>query len=375
MFISSILFVHAVSIDCFNTIQLAHDLGIPSCQPTIWTQLQLDCCTASGITCVSDAVSQIDWPYMGLNGSINVISNNLTYLNLYGNQITGVIPPVWPSTLEFLYLGVNLLTGSIPDTFPNALVNLNLADNQLNGGIPLTLPNNLIFLFLHRNILTGHIPMILPSSLVWLFTYENQLFGELQIFSLTLQFIHLGYPGTNGNHFTGTLYLNKPFEFLINDNWITDVVIRDMSLISRCDLSNNPLLGNPNIVNLTICTQSGLYNASRLAFTITRDSLTSTTQTISITQTKHSQIEMASILTNSGVFKPTWTSLARPGYSFKELAHVLTIQEMIKKILKLFVNAILVLAFIRNTPWKREWKFKLSKWNGKTKPGNLLLSA
>ena len=103
--------------------------------------------------------------------------------------------------------------------------------------------------------------------------------GDLPSFPPTLQYLGLGLSGNPGNHFTGTLRLNRPIELYIYDNWITDVVIQDSSQIdpNYCELSNNPLLGNPNIAGLTTCTQDGLYSASLLPVTKSTAQLGSTT--------------------------------------------------------------------------------------------------
>ena len=194
---------YAVSIDCPNMIQLAFRLGMQSKQPAIWTTLQSDCCTDSDVICASQRVTEILWYSMGLNGVIN------------GTAI------------------------------PSSVTYLDLSDNVITGSIPSALPSGLVFLYLHG----------------------NQMSGDLPSFPGTLQFLYLGYPEYPGNSFTGTLRLNQPSQLYINDNWITDVVIQDSSAFTFCDLSNNPLLGNPNIVELTMCTQDGLYSAALLPVT------------------------------------------------------------------------------------------------------------
>ena len=148
----------------------------------------------------------------------------------------------------------------------------------LNGIINGTaIPSSVTRLYLHVNAITGSIPSALPSGLISLSLDGNQMSGDLPSFPSSLQYFYLGYPGFPGNHFTGTLRLNRPIELYINDNWITDVVIQNSSVLGTCDLSNNPLLENPNIAGLTTCTKSGLYSASLLP--ITRSTLTTLTKT------------------------------------------------------------------------------------------------
>ena len=193
--------IYAVSIDCPNLRSFAFGLGMQSKQQAIWTQLQGDCCTASSITCDgSQHVTHIDWGNMNLNGFIN------------GTAI----------------------------------------------------PSNVMYLWLYGNVITGNIPSGLPSGLILLIVHGNQMSGDLPSFPSTLTNLALGYPAYPGNYFTGTLRLNRPIVLLINHNLITDVVIQDSSQIDLywCDLSNNPLLGNLNIVGLTMCTKNNIYSSA-----------------------------------------------------------------------------------------------------------------
>ena len=84
--------------------------------------------------------------------------------------------------------------------------------------------------------------------------------GSVPSLPSSLQYIYIGYPGSPGNHFFGKVVLNQPIIVFLNDNWITDLVIYDPVHLTNCDLSNNPLLGDPHIANLTSkCTSNGLY--------------------------------------------------------------------------------------------------------------------
>ena len=223
-----LFYAYAVSTDCPNLIQFAYNLGIQLNQPNIWSQLQVNCCGASGISCLNQRVTEIDWAAMNLDGNIN------------GTAI--------PVTVTKLFLFNNVLNGTIPSDLPSGLASLALDNNKL----------------------TGKIPLSLPAGLKMLHASGNSLSGDLPIFPLTLDHLMLGYPGRHPNQLTGTLRLNSPIEIYINDNWITDVVVQDSSHIdpSSCDLSNNPLYGNPNILSLTVCIKNGLYNASSLPNTL-----------------------------------------------------------------------------------------------------------
>ena len=228
---------YALSVDCPNVIQLAQGLGMQTARPAIWSALQIDCCTTSGVICDGNQrVTQINWYTTGLNGTIN------------GTAI------------------------------PSSLLRLDLNGNSLSGSITSSLPIGLRELYL----------------------YGNQMSGDLPSFPSTLQYFGLGYPGYPGNHFTGSLRLNQPLWLHINDNWITDVVIQDSSVLGTggyyCDLSNNPLLGNLNIAGLTRCFKNGLYSASLLPVTrsTVATQLTTTKLTTSVlgTTTQSESIEM-----------------------------------------------------------------------------------
>ena len=65
------LLVHGINVRTpnQNVINLAKGLNLNIKKPAIWTTLQTDCCTAVGITCVSQLVTEIDWHTMGLDGN------------------------------------------------------------------------------------------------------------------------------------------------------------------------------------------------------------------------------------------------------------------------------------------------------------------
>ena len=326
----SILFVvivTALSIDCPNMINLAIGLNINIKQPSIMSQLQSDCCIATGITCTSQRITQISWPSVALDGILNetAIPSSLIYLNLQYNSVGGPLPSNWPSGLSTLYYDYNKPSNSIPTTFPASLRILALGGCQTGGSIPIlpagvttlylfankligsipTLPSSLYYLDLGNNLLTGTIPL-LPSGITFLHINTNMLTGNLPYslppgltdfkvhnnrmtgdvpsnLPLTIKTLWLGYPGNAGNHFTGTLHLGTPIALFINDNWITDVLISNAAQLTSCDLSNNPLLGNTHIVLLSVCTKNALYSPSLLPNTLATSTLAM--KTISATST------------------------------------------------------------------------------------------
>ena len=349
-------------------INLASGLGMPTQQPSIWNALQGDCCSVPSVHCVGLRVTEIYWSTKSLIGTINetALPSSLTLLFLKYNQITGRIPKVLPDGILELYLQGNILTDAIPRILPADLQGLFLFGNQLNGTIP-TLPLGLVFLSLYSNMITGNIPSLpntlthvdlshnqlegnipspCPSGLQQLHLHDNFLDGNLPMFSILLENLWLGYPGTIGNRFSGTLVLNKPTQVYINYNLITDVVIQNISVLTACDLSNNPLLGNTNIVKLSMCDKYKLFQIS------TTFALNSDISLLSVQ--KYNDNESTTI----GLVLISRTQLG------------LKLEELIKMIFKLFLNIVVLVSVLHHTPFKREWK---AKANQKKETNKLLL--
>ena len=328
--------IYALSSDCPNMIELASGLGMQRVSPNTWTALQNDCCTASsGVYCDGNQrVYEISWNSMGLNGVIN--------------------GAVIPSSVTILYLHNNAITGSIPDV----------------------LPNGLVWLYLYDNAITGNIPNSLPGGLTRLYVYGNQMSGDLTSFPSTLTRLGLGYPGSPGNHFSGSLRLNRPVYLWINDNWITNVIIQDSSLIipGSCDLSNNPLLGNSDINKLTMCTQNGLYNQSLLPIT------QSTLSKLAKTTTRSTTLVTALIdVTNTEFGYTTVQQMASSGMSANgtqpfiltsTAVTVAFLQKMsgfdvnLGMMMRVLISGMFLTYVMTRTPFKRE--FKRTRNKGKT---------
>ena len=62
----------------------------------------------------------------------------------------------------------------------------------------------------------------------------------------------LDLTSTGGScRFTGSLELNKPKHLRIAGNSISDLIVKDSSLLADCDISDNPMLyQNTHILNL-----------------------------------------------------------------------------------------------------------------------------
>ena len=205
----------ATSIDCPDVINFALGLNLDLINPTVWNQLQGDCCVAAGITCLTQRITKIEWINFGFNGTINgtALPLGLKTLDISGGKITGSVP-LFPDTVTLLVLKNNLLSGPFPP-----------------------FPSGLIYLYINGNRLTGPVPNV-PN---------------------TIHEFYIGVPG-EGNYFTGSIALYRPKYVFITDNLITNITITDTSVLgTMCNLSNNPLLGNPNLAALTMCGKSNLY--------------------------------------------------------------------------------------------------------------------
>ena len=83
-------------------------------------------------------------------------------------------------------------------------------------------------------------------------------------------------------------------------------MIQDSSVLGTCDLSNNPLLGNPNIDEL-MCTKNGLYSAGLLP--VTRSTVTTLTKTTTQLMTTRSTKSLVSTTTTQLGFSEMTTTL------------------------------------------------------------------
>ena len=334
----------AASVDCPKVINLALGLHMDIKQPSIMATLRTDCCSAGSLVCnTNERVTEIDWSILSLNGVVN---------------------------------------GS-------------------------ALPPFLIRISVSQNSIVGQLPTSYPSTLTYLSVRGNKMSGDVPLFPDTLTAIRLGYLGSPGNHFTGGIYITGPIEDLkINDNWITDVIITDTSqLSSNCDLSNNPLLGNPNLANLGFCTKTGIYSASLLPKSLsalktstpqiistfsflsiilkstlsstsisTSSSLTSQKESIESSNTIFNSIILVSSdsISTANHFKiapksHSLTTLPETLVRFKQITSQLTIDLLLQYILKVLINSLIVMTIIKTAPIKREFRTKIQKIKSKKK--------
>ena len=259
--------VFGVSLECINVINLALGLGMGSVNPAYLSQISTNCCIDYGnynyVSCDNNGiVVEIVWDRLDLNGYINgsAIPPQLQVLKLHQNAITGTIPRVLASSLERIWLHTNSLTGSIPSNLPNGLIELFLDGNKMSGDVP-PLPDSLHFLYL------GH-----PRS----------------------------DSGQLGNQFTGSISIKEPVKLYIYMNLITKLIITTSSDLTQCDLSHNPILGNYDSLQLSICTIAGIYSANLLPWTLSKI-LPSTVASKIQSSTKQSKLSSWSMArSNSG---------------------------------------------------------------------------
>ncbi|CAN1344617.1 Receptor-like protein EIX2 [Linum perenne] len=135
--------------------------------------------------------SLFDFSWNNLEGSLPVISSNLTALDLSNNLLSGNLTKFlcFNSTqareTQFLNLQGNLLSGEIPDCWSSwgSLKVLRLGSNKLKGNIPNSIGNliSLLSLRFQNNSLTGEIPSSLGncSSLVSVDLGDNRFEGNI----------------------------------------------------------------------------------------------------------------------------------------------------------------------------------------------------
>jgi Leucine-rich repeat (LRR) protein len=190
----------------------------PTAAPTSTTQSPTPLCDESSsslakrLPCYSQNKTWLDLYDNSLTGMIPSqlgLLTKLTYLSLSWNSLTGTIPSEVGllTKLTYLNLSFNSLTGTIPSQVGllSNLTELSLSSNSLRGTIPseVGLMWNLSELYLHRNSLTGMIPsqIALLSNLDELWLYSNSLTGTIpsQIALLSNLYLLLLY----NNNFTG----------------------------------------------------------------------------------------------------------------------------------------------------------------------------
>ena len=256
-------------------------LGLPLCDQDI--ACVEDCATLLGIKDTLAGTASLNWSTrlpVSLWEGIIISNSRVTELHLYGDQLTGRIPPELGnlSQLTILDLHSNELTGNIPATLGNLsqLQALGLSGNQLTGNIPPALGNlpklewlnmsynqltgippelgnlpKLKMLNLESNQLTGNIPSALGSlpKLTELYLRNNELTGPIppELGSIpNLRSLSLG-----SNQLTGSIppelgNLSQLDSLSLFDNRLTGSIPPELGNLSKLEallLSGNQLRG------------------------------------------------------------------------------------------------------------------------------------
>ncbi|URD85541.1 LRR receptor-like serine threonine-protein kinase [Musa troglodytarum] len=176
---------------------------------------------------ITNTMPSLQWFDLSMNnmsGEIPFSYCQLRYLEglqLYENNLSGVVPNCWKdsSNLLLLDLSSNKLVGGVPDSLCNlqTLESLHLSHNNLSGPIPLCLKSctELATLDLGHNNFIGNIPTALKSAPTYQCCYFNN----------------------------NSLYVEDMWLF-IKGSEIKYTTIRQLSMDTLIDLSNNYLSGN-----------------------------------------------------------------------------------------------------------------------------------
>jgi len=178
----------------------------------------------------------------------------LALLNLAENQLSGPLPPELGnlSSLQVLKLQMNNLNGTIPIQISQLqnLSTFNMSHNSLEGPIPSVMSNNLTFLDLQGNNLNGSIPSSIGNlaKLIEVQLGENKLSGDIPKMPLSLQ-VSLNL---SRNHFSGAIpsnfadLVNLEILDLSNNNFSGAIPqsLTKMAALTQLQLSNNQLSGD-----------------------------------------------------------------------------------------------------------------------------------
>eukprot|EP00834_Sanchytrium_tribonematis_P006365 NODE_462_length_7167_cov_0.402518.p3 type:complete len:283 gc:universal NODE_462_length_7167_cov_0.402518:1412-564(-) len=256
--------IYSLSRDCPDMINLAIGLNMSQTDPLIYNQMITDCCNVNGyVVCTgsnsTQRVKEIRFDFMKINGVINstAIPNAVTIFSVYINSVKGPIPDDLPSSIRQLTLGSNKMYGQLPIKLPPNLITLELVAAKFNGSlehlfdvaphlqlfqgwlceytrIPNIIPKGPYMFRVNGNKITGNLPSI-PTSITYLDVSNNFMTGCVQLSTLYYE-AYLKY-----NLFQGPLIIQKPIQFDVSHNHITNVTILDATGLTKCDLSFNPL--------------------------------------------------------------------------------------------------------------------------------------
>eukprot|EP00835_Amoeboradix_gromovi_P000807 NODE_30_length_32972_cov_0.541052.p10 type:complete len:361 gc:universal NODE_30_length_32972_cov_0.541052:26136-27218(+) len=344
----TLMSVYSVISDCADVINLARGLNFQMHDPDYFAAIQNNCCEL--VYCTETHVNIIEWDLSGMftriNGTVNAsaIPYYVERLSLAGNEIHGGIPQISSPFMQMLELSNNNFNGTLPSLPPNIQIYA-VSQNNLHGDVP-------------------YLPPSLADFYLGFFPYE-------------------GWQYHTQNRFTGVVRLNAPIALNLIGNWITDVIIDDPSRLEKglCDLSNNPLLNNPNVAKLTNCIMKDLYDSRLLSNTVialsttnelkagTTDPLVQTKITtdnpvatfrkrLSNSATRDLQMSTTTAATNSvkteKVSMPTAFRDVRSTIRLDFTSYSVT--QYIFAVLKIVVDIALSYYTLLTAPFKREWE-------------------
>ena len=254
--------------DCDLVQSFAVGLGMNTVQPARMSLLKSNCCFGgTGVTCSNGNVTKISWVNMGLNGSINAtaVPASLSYLNLNTNFITGGLPDL-PTSLFELFVYQNNLNGTVPDLVRYKIMDwIDISTNGFSGPCPtlyrqryLIAGNNRLegplmsngaqWLFLENNLLTGTLDPLINNIRMTLQLNGNLLTGPYPAGMNIIRRLYLGSSLYNTNRISGVITFTQPWELSIVNNLITSLFISDVSLLTHCDISYNPVVYNETLL-------------------------------------------------------------------------------------------------------------------------------
>eukprot|EP00835_Amoeboradix_gromovi_P001326 NODE_58_length_25774_cov_0.240545.p4 type:complete len:413 gc:universal NODE_58_length_25774_cov_0.240545:20300-21538(+) len=387
-----IQFCFSTSIDCSDVINLALGLNMNVKQQSRMIAINDDCCSINtGVTCSNDRVTEIEWPLLHLDGTINStaipkllsililndnaisdvfpksLSNTIKQLDLSNNFFKGPMPSVLSTSLLYLYLHYNKLNGTLPEILPQSLTKFHMHYNKVTGSMPRVLPSNMKELSLYNNLLTGHMTNPLPKTLIDLHIDGNAMTGPLPEIPGTINILYLGFTKGVSNRFTGSLELNSPRIVYINDNFISDFkIVGDYSLIIDCDLSGNPLLEHYNDPSLKKCTKNGLYSVDKIP--IESDILVESTSTKTlnkITTLKFKTTKTVKISSTSDAVTDRFLSLSSTAVVAIMPQFYLhfgfTTFEWILILVRCIINLSSIRTVVHYAPITREWRARKAR--------------
>ena len=200
----------------------------------------------------------------------------------------------------------------------------------------------------------------MPSGLQYLRVKNNQLSGPVPPFPSTLTNLMLGSPGSVGNFFSGSIWLNQPIYVEINNNYISDIVIIDTSQLSTCDLSNNPMIGNPHISGLTMCSKNNLYSITLPISTVTLTASTTSLENYQVSTTMQ-DISTIIFVSNSSIANTVCSLTTKQLEMILPFTSPYILLVIMLQVLRITINTVLLVFTIHKTPFSRELRVRMKK--------------